>query len=49
MSKKPKHIYSKLDLIWRGPLLVYALAKSFLGDWIPHCRKKEKERRDGND
>jgi len=49
MSKKPKHIYSKLDLIWRGPLLVYALAKSFLSDWIPHCRKKEKERRDRND
>ena len=43
MSKKPKHIYSKLDLIWRGPLLDYALAKSFLGDWMPHRRKKEKD------
>jgi len=42
MGKKPKHLYSKLDLIWRAPLLVYALAKSFLSDWIPPCRKKEK-------
>ena len=40
---EPKHLYSKLDLIWRGPLLVYALVKSFLGDWIPHRKKKEKD------